>query len=288
MPYAQKHTQRCRLLGLPHLLVPYTCQTSAKMSSPRTLSTVTLPADVRLFLEEYRNQEDHLDAKDNLKFYSNELACRPDGLLIEEIHEQWKGDYSELEHNHRFIQWLFPIREHGMNYQSQPLQSHEIAAMTSSPQILGRILTSYSMMLDFYGMQLEDSDTGLLRRTTSYRDRYHHLTGSFHNYLRISRILKSLSEMGLERLNAGFILHVLSEQSEHGLLNSSHLRTSMDRWWINCIRNSEERLWLNLLVTRVRDKDLVFDRSMYEESLTRRRSRGSLSLANVEFDLSPE
>ena len=39
-----------------------------------------------------------------------------------------------------------------------------------------------------------------------------------HNNLRISRIFKCLSELGLERLNAGFILHVLNEQSEHDRL----------------------------------------------------------------------
>ena len=30
-----------------------------------------------------------------------------------------------LEDHHGFIQWLFPIREHGMNFQSQELQLHE-------------------------------------------------------------------------------------------------------------------------------------------------------------------
>jgi hypothetical protein len=29
----------------------------------------------------------------------------------------------------RYIQWLFPIREHGMNDESQPLQLHEIEKM---------------------------------------------------------------------------------------------------------------------------------------------------------------
>jgi len=184
----------------------------------------SLPADIRLFLARYHDQEDHPDAEDNLRFYENELPCQPDGLLVEEIHNQWRGNYDELEYNHGFIQWLFPIREHGMNYQSQPLQLREIHAMSTSPVVLGRIRTSYSIMLDFYGMEIQDSETGLLRRSTSYRDRYRHLAGqcctfpaplnlrgfpgSFHNYLRVSRILKCLSEMGLERLNAGFIAKV--------------------------------------------------------------------------------
>lgn len=106
---------------------------------------------------------------------------------------------------------------------------------------------------------------------------------SFHNYLRISRILKCLSEVGLEYLNAGFILHVLNEQSEHGSLNSSSLRKSMDRWWTNCIRNDEERRWLNHVVGRVREKDLLFDRAMYEECLRNRQSVGRLLLPSVNW-----
>jgi hypothetical protein len=95
-------------------------------------------------------------------------------------------------------------------------------------------------------------------------------------------MLKCLSEMGLESLNAGFLLHVLNEQSEHGLLNSSSLRNSMDRWWINCIRDEKERHWLNQLVAKVRSKDLLFDRNMYDEALKARQSTGSLSLPTVD------
>ena len=48
-----------------------------------------LPADIRLFLARYHGQEDHPDAEDNLRFYGNKLPCQPDGLLVEEIHEQF-------------------------------------------------------------------------------------------------------------------------------------------------------------------------------------------------------
>lgn len=51
-----------------------------------------------------------------------------------------------------------------MNYESQPLQPHEIVAMRAKPEILSRILKSYEMMLDFYGMRLVRSDSGLLDR----------------------------------------------------------------------------------------------------------------------------
>jgi len=99
---------------------------------------------------------------------------------------------------------------------------------------------------------------------------------SSHNYLRISRILKCLSEFGLERLNAGFLLHVLSEQSEAKELNTPGLRSSMDRWWANCIRNSEEREWIGGIIKSVRQEEgYVFKRDMYAAALEQRLRTGS-------------
>ena len=65
-----------------------------------------------------------------------------------------------------------------MNFASQPLQRHEITAMKSDPVIMSRILQSYRMMLEFYGMKLSSPDTGLLSRVmpeTKYADRYNNL-----------------------------------------------------------------------------------------------------------------
>jgi hypothetical protein len=121
----------------------------------------------------------------------------------------------------------------------------------------------------------------LLLRSNLTRSSHHLSTqGSSHNYLRISRILKCLSEMGLEHLSAGFLLHVLNEQSESHELNSRGLCNSMDRWWANCIRNEEERLWIRDLIQKVRSaKDnYVFTRQDYEEALQNRVKTGRLAL----------
>jgi len=148
--------------------------------------------------------------------------------------------------------------------------------------IVNRVLESYRLMLDFYGMELRSPETGLLARAEpeqKYKDRYRNLAHSPHNNLRISRILKSLSEFGLERLNAGFVLHVLNEQSEHDQLNRGTIRSSMDRWWANCIRNEEERRWIGGLIHKVRtDEGFHFTREMYEQALRRRKETGKLGI----------
>jgi len=237
-----------------------------------------VPRDVQEFLDEYPDAEDDETLSANLEFYSNRRRCRPDNILIDEIHEQWRGEYSKLEYKHGFIQWLFPIQEYGMNYESQPLQRHEIAVMKADEDIVARVLRSYRMMLDFYGMDLSSSETGLIKRVepaSKGTERYRNLIRSSHNYLRISRILKHLSEMGLERLNAGFLLHVLNEQSEHNTLSTPGLRSSMDRWWANCVRNDEEREWIGKMIRKVRDEEeFVFSRELYEQAMSRREKTG--------------
>ncbi|KAJ6621887.1 opioid growth factor receptor conserved region-domain-containing protein [Mycena sp. CBHHK59/15] len=240
----------------------------------RRHTTMSVPRDIQEFLDGYPRNGNDRELYANLGFYSNTVRCRPDNLLVEEIHEQWQGNYSKLERKHGFIQWLFPIREYGMNYESQPLQPHEISAMKADPRALERLLASYQLMLDFYGMRLVSEETGEVDRALPPRNhapRYENLVRSSHNYLRISRILKCLSEFGFERLNAGFLLHVLNEQSEERELNTAGLRNSMDRWWANCIRNEEEREWVGGVIARARQEDgYVFTREMYAAALQQR------------------
>lgn len=62
-----------------------------------------------------------------------------------------------------------------MNFESKPLQKHEIATMKADPEIVKRIERSYEMMLGFYGMVLVTKETGELRRAENWEDRYRNL-----------------------------------------------------------------------------------------------------------------
>ena len=42
-------------------------------------------------------------------------------------------------------------------------------------EAFGRVLRSYEMMLDFYGMELSDKETGKISRAENWRDRFPHL-----------------------------------------------------------------------------------------------------------------
>ncbi|XP_066092403.1 opioid growth factor receptor [Saccopteryx bilineata] len=147
----------------------------------------------------------------NLSFYRNEIRFLPNGCFIEDILQNWREDYDLLEDNHSYIQWLFPLRELGVNWHAKPLTQREIEAFKGCKEASARFVQAYELMLGFYGIELEDRDTGRVRRAQNYRKRFQNLNWHSHNNLRITRILKSLGELGLERYQAPLVRFFLEE-----------------------------------------------------------------------------
>ena len=90
------------------------------------------------------------EARQNLDFYTGALRSRPDNALISEFHAPraeggWFGAYDELEMRHGYIQWLFPIREPGMNSEAQPLTTFEAEAIRADPDAVARVRRSLAL-----------------------------------------------------------------------------------------------------------------------------------------------
>jgi hypothetical protein len=66
-----------------------------------------------------------------------------------------------------------------MNFESQPIQPHEIESMKSDAGVIRRVILSYRLMLDFYGMALVSEETGLLKRGDNYTERYQNLAREY-------------------------------------------------------------------------------------------------------------
>lgn len=59
---------------------------------------------------------------------------------------------------------------------------HEIRAMKADPAVIERIIASYKLMLDFYGMRLVSADTGLVARILppqKYQKHYRNLVREY-------------------------------------------------------------------------------------------------------------
>ena len=70
---------------------------------------------------------------------------------------------------------------------------------------------AYENMLCFYGIQLEDRDIGAICRSQNFQPRFHNLNSHSHNKLRITGILKSLGELGLEPYQTPLVRFFLEE-----------------------------------------------------------------------------
>jgi hypothetical protein len=197
--------------------------------------------DLAEYRAHYPTKSDQLQADRNVRFYRNEIACKPEGATIEEVHKEWFGDYRFLEGCHSYIQWLFPIQESGLNPQAQVLQKHEIQTMRGDPAIIQRIKASFALMLDFYGFELNGPNMSppIDRNARNYVDRFDNLSYSSHNYLRITRMLKFLGEVGLEEYKIAWLRAFEREVYETEEL--TNCRTSFQDYWVGTIYDDAVR-----------------------------------------------
>jgi hypothetical protein len=125
-----------------------------------------------------------------------------------------------------------------MNHQSQPLQLFEAEAICADSKASNRLLQSYRLMLDFYGLQLIDSETGEVFRCKRWRAGLGNLADSSHNWLRVTRILKCLGEFGLEHYKKPLLEHLIKEMW-FGILRVCF--RSMRDYWIPVVKSESER-----------------------------------------------
>uniref|UniRef100_A0A3B3ZKT8 Opioid growth factor receptor (OGFr) conserved domain-containing protein n=1 Tax=Periophthalmus magnuspinnatus TaxID=409849 RepID=A0A3B3ZKT8_9GOBI len=159
------------------------------------------------------------DKMNNLQFYLNKSPSAPDDVYIDSFLKDWKNDYKRLERVHSYIQWLFPLREPGVNYMASELTRKEIEAFKKSEDAKKRLVESYELMLGFYGIRLVDKDTGEVKRAENWKERFGNLE-NMHNNLRITRILKSLGELGFEHYQAPLVHFFLEETLVRKTLSS--------------------------------------------------------------------
>lgn len=109
-------------------------------------------------------------------------------------------DWDRLESTHDYIQWLFPLRERsGANPNAPVLTTAGIAAFRDDADLRARLQRAWRVMLAFYGFTVTETSPLQIRRSADHqlRCRVWLYPGS-HNFLRLTRMLRSLRTLGLE------------------------------------------------------------------------------------------
>ncbi|XP_072223566.1 opioid growth factor receptor [Leuresthes tenuis] len=179
--------------------------------TPRNLRAAKDMQNYRRGYPNLTDDECSEDKMNNLQFYLNKFPSAPDDIYIESFLKEWKNDYKRLERVHSYIQWLFPLREPGVNYMASELTKKEIEAFKKNEDAKTRLVESYELMLGFYGIRLVNKETGEVRRAENWKERFGNLERNMHNNLRITRILKSLGELGFEHYQAPLVRFFLEE-----------------------------------------------------------------------------
>jgi hypothetical protein len=128
-----------------------------------------------------------------LAFYSGE-GKDVAGRRLDDI---WRFSHAELEDNHDYIQWLFPLTEgSAFNPDAPILDAATIERFRADESLKHNLERSLGVMLAFYGLEIAGDR---IVRAASFAERSANwLTPSNHNFLRLTRILNTLSLLGLE------------------------------------------------------------------------------------------
>jgi hypothetical protein len=130
-----------------------------------------------------------------LDFYRGE-ARDAGGRLLPQV---WGWSDDALEEAHDFVQWLFPLPEPSRFNSDAPLLTEEDIATFRGDRLLQENLrNSFQRILTFLGLTQEED--GRVVEGSNFSERVPDVWSVLnHNWLRITRILRSLRLLGLEQ-----------------------------------------------------------------------------------------
>ncbi|MHC0062323.1 opioid growth factor receptor-related protein [Nostoc sp. UIC 10890] len=156
-----------------------------------------------------------------------------EGRTIQDI---WTWNFEELECAHDYIQWLFPLAEQSAFNPDAPIVDESvIQAFQINPHLRQNLLRSFTVMLQFYGLQRYESNDGkiVVSQSEDYPNRKREWVSILdHNYLRITRILKCLITFGLE--NEAQAFYKCLRQIYHE--NSDRIGGETFRYWTIAVK----------------------------------------------------
>lgn len=182
---------------------------SVTSNPPTTTITTAIVGNPRNLVAFYRGTEPNID---NVTL--NQILSWDDG---------------NLELVHTYIQWLFPLTESSSYNPTAPVfDQATIQTFRNDAQLKGQVLRSFRRMLTFYGLQMNDA-TRIITRAPNFNARAAvWMTQYNHNFLRITRIIRSLCLLGLREYAGSFLAIMTDIASNEGSRTVS--RPTLQRW----------------------------------------------------------
>ena len=169
-----------------------------------------------------------------IDFYLGKLK-HSRGATIDAI---WKWSSGQLEFQHTYVQWLFPLVERSRSEPDSPILSDkDIERFNTNTELRERLKNSFRLLLGFYGFQLgyeaENSQKPSIGPSERFEERTKRwLNANNHNYLRITRILKSLTILGMSNEATEFFAALQRVYVQNGGKIGSYTY----EYWKNAVR----------------------------------------------------
>jgi len=133
-----------------------------------------------------------IDTDRVVRFFSG--GRDPEERSLDEILE-WNDEHLETVHD--YIQWVFPTRQPSGVIAGAPLVTDAtVRAFATDDRLSGRLRRAFERMLQFYGLRWINDAVEIDAARFPGRARVW-LTPGNHNHLRLTRIMDSLSTLGL-------------------------------------------------------------------------------------------
>ena len=197
-----------------------------------TLTGITRPR-ITTYNSEYHGYNGYNDIQEkNKAFYSNTLNAIGAGKI--ETILRWNDNM--LEDCHCYIQWLFPVDDlvSRFNAHSSLLSSSEIDFIVTDPVASLRYAYAFDRFLRFLGFRVLWRQKKIQR---AWDERLYAINSSPHNFMRITRILKSMKLLGLHEYKSE-LLQALKYEVEHGLWPRG--RNSLYQYWLPCLYDAHD------------------------------------------------
>jgi hypothetical protein len=173
----------------------------------------------------------------NLAFFRG-AATSPAGAPIEDFGTLDRAGW--LAALGRSSASLFPTHEFVASG-AQTLQRHEAAAIQADALCQANLLKLYRGFVDFLGFALADEATGALARKAgdAWQEPFQTMNAHPHATTLITRVLKSIGELGLARCQAGLVTALIHAAFASGAM--SNLRRGVQQWFVGAIKDDAAR-----------------------------------------------
>lgn len=146
-----------------------------------------------------------------------------------------------METDHGFIQWLFPLETVGVNPYAPVLQKKDYKLLKEVDDCKSKMTEHFLLFTEFMGVEY-DKSKGTFQKVNA--EQWNSWIEHSHNNLRISRVLSSMKDFGLEQVAKDFLefLQKESERLEDEVVSDQPFRqfagvtrSSCQNYWAKCL-----------------------------------------------------